>query len=112
MQAFVKEVIPYQEFFQKMPDVSRLEGFGMRCWAMVPDQQHEKLDLTVEEHIFTSVSKNAKAWRYYNMMSKWVQLSCNITFDESDTRLYPIPDNEGDEWLCSRGRTRQASHSI
>ena len=60
-RALGKETTPYQEFFQKKPDVSRLEEFGTRCWVMVPDQRHAKLDPKVEEHIFTSVAETAKA---------------------------------------------------
>ena len=73
---------------------------------MVPDQQHAKLDPKVEEHIFTSVAETAKAWRYYNTVSKWVQLSCNITFD-----LNYILSQMGKMMTSLKGWTRQASHS-
>ena len=66
--------------------MSRLEEFGMRCWVMGPDQQCTKLDPKAEEHIFTGVAETAKAWRYYNTVSKQVQLSHNITFGESDMK--------------------------
>jgi hypothetical protein len=85
----------YQEFFKKKPDVSKLEEFGTKCWEMVPDQRCSKLDTKAEEHIFTGIAKNAKAWKYYNTISKKVQLSRN--FDESDTKLYSIPDEDEEE---------------
>ena len=78
----------------------------MRCWVMVMDQRCAKLDPKAEEHIFTGVAQTAKAQRYYNTVSKQVQLSCNITFDESDTKLYPIPDEEDDETASLKGENQ------
>ena len=51
-----------------------------------------KLDPKAEEHLFVSIAEYTKAWKYYNKISKHIQISRNITFDQSDTKLYPIPD--------------------
>ena len=59
---------------------------------MVPDQRHAKLDPKAEAHLFVGVAENAKAWRYYNTKTRHVQISCNITFDKSESKLFPIPD--------------------
>ena len=37
-----------------------------------------------------------QAWKYYNQISKHVQISRNITFDQSDTKLYSILDVNAD----------------
>ena len=50
-----------------------------------------------EEHLFVSIAEYAKAWKYYNKISKHVQISRNITFDQSDTKLYPILDVNADD---------------
>ena len=39
----------------------------------------------------------AKAWKYYNKASKHVQISRNITFDQSGTKLYSILDINADD---------------
>ena len=77
--------------------MSRLEEFGTRCWVIIPDQRHSKLDPKVEEHIFVGVTKHAKAWKYYNKVSRHVQTSRNITFDQHDTRLFPIPNEDDND---------------
>ena len=59
---------------------------------MVPDQRRAKIDPKAEAHIFVGVAKNAKAWQYYNAKSRHVQVSHNITFEEADSKLFPIPD--------------------
>jgi hypothetical protein len=88
---------PYQAFFRQKPDISRLEEFGTRCWVMVPDQHHAKLSPKAEGHVFVGVAESAKAWKYYNSHSRHVQLSRNITFDMSDTKLHPMPNGETGE---------------
>ena len=64
---------------------------------MVLDQHQAKLDPKVEEHLFVGIVEYAKAWKYYNKISKHVQISRNITFDQSDTKLYPILDVNADD---------------
>ena len=101
-RALGSEIMPYQVFFKKKPDVSRLEEFGTKCWVMVPDQRCSKLDPKAEMHIFVRVAEHAKAWNYFNKISRHVQMSRNITFDEHDTKLYPIPnEDDEDELLAS-----------
>ena len=61
---------------------------------MVLNQLRSKLDPKAEEHVFVRIAEHAKAWKYFNMVSKHVQVSWNITFDANDTKLFPIPDKD------------------
>ena len=97
MQALGSDITPFQALFAKKPDIACLEEFGTNCWVMVPDRHQAKLDSKVEEHLFVSVAEYAKAWKYYNKISKHIQISKNITFDQSDTKLYPIPEVNADD---------------
>ena len=47
--------------------------------------------------LFVRVAEHAKAWKYYNTISRHVQNSQNITFDERDTKLYPISDEDNND---------------
>ena len=60
-------------------------------------------------HIFVGVAEHAKAWKYFNKISRHVQMSRNITFDEKDTKLFPT-SNEDDEDE-SPGSLEGESHS-
>ena len=92
------DITLFQTLFAMKPDIAHLEEFGTNCWVMVPEQCRAKLDPKAEEHLFVGVAEYVKAWKYYNKISKHVQISRNITFDQSDTKLYPIPDvNANDE---------------
>ena len=88
-----------------------LEEFGTKCWVMVPDQLRRKLDPKAKDHIFVGVAEYAKAWKYYNTQFRHIQISRNIAFDENDTKLHFIP-NENGMMCCSRGRIHHASRHL
>ena len=92
--ALGSNTMPHEAFFNKRPNISRLQEFGTKCWIMVPDQRRTKLDPKAEQHIFTGIAENAKAWRYYNTRSRIIQISRNIIFNKEDTQIYPIPGEE------------------
>ena len=50
-------------------------------------------------HIFVGVAEHAKAWKYFNKITRHVQTSRNITFDEHDTKLFPIPNEDNKDKL-------------
>ncbi len=87
----------YKVFYNKKPNIARLQEFGIQCWIMVPEQWHTKLDPKAEQHIFMGIADNAKAWRYYNTWSKIIQTSRNVIFNKQDTNVYPIPGEEEEE---------------
>ena len=89
--------MPYEVFHKRKPNISRLQEFGSQCWIMVPEQWCTKLDPKAEQHIFTGIAENVKAWRYYNTQSKIIQTSRNIIFNKEDKKLYPIPEEETEE---------------
>ena len=95
-QALGSEITPYQVLFGKKPNVSWLKEFSTRCWVMVLDQHHSKLDPKAKEHLFVGIAEHAKAWKCFNKVSKHVQISRNMTFDLNDTRLFPIPNEDDD----------------
>ena len=97
MHALRSNITPYEAFFNRKLDVSRLQEFGTKCWIMVPDQWHTKLDPKAKQHLFTGIAKNAKAWQYYNTHSRIIQISRNVIFNKEDTKNYPIPEAEEEE---------------
>ena len=53
---------PYEAFHKRKPNIFQLQEFGSQCWTMVPEQRHTKLNPKAEQHIFTRIAENAKAW--------------------------------------------------
>jgi len=72
--------MPYEAFFNRKPNISRLQEFRTKCWIMVPDQQCTKLDPKAKQHLFMGIAENAKVWRYYNTHSRIIKISRNIIF--------------------------------
>ena len=54
-----------------------------------------------------------QAWKYYNQISKHVQISRNITFDQSDTKLYSILDvnADGEDMVPLKGEQEPHEHA-
>ena len=104
------DITLFQALTGKKPNLAWLEEFGTNCWVMVLDQRRARLDPKAEEHTFVGIAEHAKAWKYYNRASKHVQISRNITFDENDNKLYPIPDNDGDNNNMALLEGEQATH--
>ena len=96
-RALGNNTTPHEVFYNKKPNIVRLQEFGTKCWIMVPEQRRTKLDPKAEQHIYTGIAQNVKAWRYYNTRSKVIQISCNIIFNKWDTNVYPIPGEEEEE---------------
>src|SRR6266481_3898131 len=96
-RALGSNTTPYEVFYNKKPNIARLQEFGIQCWIMVPEQRRTKLDPKAEQHIFTGIADNAKAWRYYNTRLKIIQTSRNVIFNKQDTNVYPIPGEEEEE---------------
>ena len=88
------DTTPFEVFFGRIPNIGRLEEFGKKCWVQVPDQRCTKLEPKSEQHIFTGVAPNAKAWRYYNIHTRHIQTSHNIIFDTTDNAVHPCPDDD------------------
>jgi hypothetical protein len=104
------EIILHQAFFGKKPDISHLEEFRIKCWVLVPDECHTKLEPKAKEHIFVGISKNSKSWLYYNTQSRQIQMSRNITFDSMDHKLYPLPNEEYEDLLSFLLKGEHMSH--
>jgi hypothetical protein len=104
-RALGMDTTPFQAFFGKKPNIGRLEEFGKKCWIQVPDQRRTKLEPKSEQHIFTGVAANAKAWRYYNVHTRHIQTSRNIIFDEIDNTLHPAPEDVDSDDLVAVPRT-------
>lgn len=55
-----------------------------------------------------------KPWKYYNGISRRIQTSRNITFDESDTKLFPIPNENEVETptILLEGENQTGEHML
>ena len=88
------DTTPFEVFFGRKLNIGRLEEFGKKHWVQVLDQHRTKLDLKLEQHIFTGIAPNTKAWRYYNVHTCHIQTSHNIIFDATDNAVHPCPDDD------------------
>ena len=77
-------VSPYEAFYGKAPDVSRMRVFGCKAYVHVPAVKRKKLHTRAEIGVFVGYPRHSKAWRVYVVRKgKWVSVeSRNVRFDE------------------------------
>ena len=85
-----RSVTPYQAWYGKKPDVSYFRIFGSRAFAHVPDPNRRKLDPKAQECIFVGYSKESKAYRLWNPVTKRIVISRDVVFNEESSYTPPI----------------------
>ncbi|QRV95406.1 integrase core domain protein [Ceratobasidium sp. AG-Ba] len=72
---------PYELFWNKKPDVSRLQPRGTKCYVLNQGESTSKLDPKTFTGIFTGISDvQGKSWRYYKTGANRILHSRNISF--------------------------------
>ena len=78
----VQEKTPEEAWSGRRPSIRHLRVFGCIAYAHVPDQIRKKLDDKGERCIFIGYCSNSKAYKLYNLETKKVIISRDVTFDE------------------------------
>jgi transposase InsO family protein len=86
---------PYELFFGKRPDVSRLRVFGCPVYVHVPKEKRHKLQPPAEKGFFVGYERGSKAYRV--LVNGKVKISRDVTFDETPktSDLSSDSDDEG-----------------
>ncbi|QRV80986.1 integrase core domain protein [Ceratobasidium sp. AG-Ba] len=88
---------PYELFWNKKPDISRLQPWGTKCYVLNQGENISKLDPKTFTGIFTGISDlQGKSWRYYKTGANRILHSRNISFP----RIYahPMAAQQDPEW--------------
>ena len=76
------DTTPYERWYGKKPDLSRLRVFGCIAYAYV--QQRKKLDKRCERVRFVGYSMQSKAYRVYDVTTNKVKERRDVIFNEED----------------------------
>ena len=74
--------IPREACTRLKPSIEHLRVFGCIAYAHVPDVLRKKLDDKAENYIFIGYSQVTKGYKLYNLVTKKVIVSKDVTFDE------------------------------
>jgi hypothetical protein len=97
---------PYESWFGKLPNVSRLRIFGCQAWMTIPKEARlNKLSDKARKTVFIGYPEGSKGWKLYNPSNGKIWDSFDVRFDEhifpmksSNKVQYMLPEynNEGD----------------
>ena len=93
-RALDEPITPDEAFWGRKPDASTLQEFGSPCWVLRQDGKQGKLVSKTHSFIFTGLSDESRAYRYYNPESRQIQTSRNVIFtldNTTESSDVPIP---------------------
>ncbi|KAJ8468724.1 hypothetical protein ONZ45_g17140 [Pleurotus djamor] len=73
-------ITPHEAFWGEKPDISDIQEFGTTCWVLQQGGNPNKLDTKSNEFVFTGLSPNSHAYRYWNPSARLIQTSRNVVF--------------------------------
>ncbi|KAL8132932.1 hypothetical protein AgCh_008421 [Apium graveolens] len=74
---------PYEMVKKKKPNLKYFHVFGCKCFVLkTHPEQLSKFDLKADEGIFVGYPLSIKAFRVYNLRTKVVMESINVSFDD------------------------------
>jgi hypothetical protein len=79
----LRHKIAYELLTGKKPNVSYFRVFGCKCFILIKKPKSSKFAPKVDEGIFLGYASNAHGYRILNKTSSCVEVTCNLTFDES-----------------------------
>ncbi|CAL8075087.1 unnamed protein product [Prunus armeniaca] len=74
---------PFEAYSGRRPGVKHLRVFGSLCYAHVPTQQRQKLDLASTRCIFLGYGSCEKGYRLYNIASGKMIISRDVILNEA-----------------------------
>ena len=81
----VNRMTPFQAWFGFKPDVSHLKIFGSIAYAHVLAEKRKKLDDKSRKLIFVGYSKETKGYRLFDPITKKLDVSRDVVFDENNS---------------------------
>ncbi|KAL8118401.1 hypothetical protein AgCh_016070 [Apium graveolens] len=87
---------PYEMVKKKKPNLKYFHVFGCKCFVLkTHPEQLSKFDLKADEGIFVGYPLSTKAFRVYNLRTKVVMESINVSFDDKkNTGLEDFIDHD------------------
>ena len=82
----VKNKVPQEAWTGMNHSVSHLKVFGCVAYAHVPDELRRKLDKKGHKCIFVGYSKDTKAYKLYDPITRKVITSQDVQFVENESR--------------------------
>ncbi|KAI5322464.1 hypothetical protein L3X38_031536 [Prunus dulcis] len=73
---------PFEAYSGRKPGVKHLKVFGSLCYAHIPSQQRQKLDLTSKMCIFLGYGSCEKGYRLYSLETGKIIVSRDVVFNE------------------------------
>ena len=82
--------IPYEIFFNKMPDFVNFHVFGTHVYSLVPSVNRRKLDEKAKKMRHLGCDESSKGYRLADMTKRKVVVSRNVNFLDENRSTEPV----------------------
>ena len=90
-KALTNGTTPYEKWFEREPDASKLKAFGCIAYACIPEIQRAKLDDRAVKLRFVGYGLETKGYRLLDEETKRIYIRRDVTFNEVDFGHDKIP---------------------
>ena len=77
----LQSITPYEAWHGRKPSIGHLRVFGCLAYALVPVQQHRKLDDKAMKCIFVGYNSEIKGYKLYHPQSKRILISWDVVYE-------------------------------
>src|SRR5258708_6533379 len=85
-QSLNRETTPYQKYLGKIPNLAALHLFGCKAYAHIPKVDQTKFGEHTIECMHIGFAEEKRAYLLYNRDRRWLIESCDVEFEEIDTK--------------------------
>jgi len=85
---------PQEAWSGTKPRVDHFRVFGCLAFVHIPDQKRHKLDDKSKAHVFLGVSKESKAYRFVDPVTRKIIVSRDVKFEENESWKWEETEKE------------------
>ena len=87
----------YELRYGRQPKVSHLRAFGCKCFVLKKGGHLDKFESRCSDGVFLGYALNSRGFRVWNVDTKQVVETCEVSFDESMPCTTPVFELSGDD---------------
>jgi hypothetical protein len=89
----------YELMHGRTPKVSHFNVFGCKCFILKKGKKLDKFDARSVDGIFFGYASHSRAYRVLNLETNQIVETCEVTFDETQSRSQLVFECAGDDEL-------------
>ena len=87
----------YELWYGRQPRVSHLRAFSCRCFVVKKGRHLDKFEARCSDGVFLGYALHSRGFRVWNLDTRQVVETCEVSFDETMSCTTPVFELSGDD---------------